>query len=206
MKRLIVLVPDKNTEHTLKGLLSRHQSFNIVPLSYRRDYDIFVHPERDPGVVRTSVNFLRAFQRQYEYAMVFFDFEGSGLEDQFLDAIENNLKSDLERSGWKDRVEVFGFYPELEIWAWVQSNEMARIIGWEDVDRIRLFLKENGYWQEPNNKPHRPKEAFEHLLYEKRIQRSSTIYEEIAQRVSFRNCSDRTFLKFKQTLNRWFSI
>ena len=44
-KDLIILVADKNMEHTIKGLLARPPALGIRPLSF----DIRVHPERDAG-------------------------------------------------------------------------------------------------------------------------------------------------------------
>ena len=61
MKNLVVLVPDKNTKFVLQGLLPRHQSFGIKEIQY----DIFVHPHRDPGVYHNAVNFLQTFQTQF---------------------------------------------------------------------------------------------------------------------------------------------
>lgn len=65
-------------------------------------------------------------------------------------------------------------------------------------------MKEHEFWEDGTPKPERPKEAFEALLREKRIQRSSAIYKKIATDVSFREGVDPAFLKFKHILEQWF--
>jgi hypothetical protein len=44
-KELIALVADRNMEFALRGLLSRERSLRASVASY----DVFVHPEKDPG-------------------------------------------------------------------------------------------------------------------------------------------------------------
>lgn len=75
---LIALVADSNMENTLRGLLSRHQALGIRPITY----DIFRHDKRDPGCWTDAHNYLRPYTRQYRYAMVLFDHEGSGQESR----------------------------------------------------------------------------------------------------------------------------
>lgn len=43
-KDLVVLVPDKNMEASLRGLLSRCAALGLRDVTF----DLFVHPERDP--------------------------------------------------------------------------------------------------------------------------------------------------------------
>ena len=76
-KDLVILVADKDIEFAVRGLLSRGPSFGIrLPL-----FDTYVHPERDPGCFLKGHDFLRPFYRTYSYAMVMFDCEGSGREN-----------------------------------------------------------------------------------------------------------------------------
>ena len=78
-------------------------------------YDIRIHPDRDPGVYSKSSDFLRPFINKYSYAFVLFNHEGCGQEQKLKDKIEIEIKESLERNGWKDRVEVIVFEPELEM-------------------------------------------------------------------------------------------
>jgi hypothetical protein len=81
---------------------------------------------------------------------------------------------------------------------------MAKHAGWENLNSLTDFLRNQGLWKADAIKPPRPKEAFELLLREKRIQRSSAIYEKIAMDAGFRDCTDPAFLKFKTVLAEWF--
>ncbi len=200
MKDLVILVPDKNTQFVLNGLLPRHQALQIRPL----EYDIFIHPQRDPGVYRYASTFFRQFFRQYDYALVFIDREGCGQEDKTASEIRENIQSDLNRNGWQDRCDVVVFDPELEIWAWVDSPHLAHFLGWENLTTLHEFIKQEGFWIENDPKPNRPKESIETALREKEIQRSSAIYRNIASNASFSDCEDSSFLHFKSVLTQWF--
>ena len=205
LKELIVLVADKNTQFTLEGLLTRHQTFGMRALR-EEDVDIYMHPRRDPGVYKEAAAFLRPYQNQYDYALVFLDREGSGQEQKAASDIADDIKQDLVRTGWTNRAEVIVFDPELEIWAWVNSPCLATHTGWEDLRSLRNFVKNREFWEEEALKPSRPKEAFETLLREKRIPRSSAIYRKIAADVNFRDCVDPAFAKLKSVLKQWFPL
>jgi hypothetical protein len=77
LKDLVLLVPDKNIEAALKGLLSRPQSLGIRPVSFQ----LYVHPERDPGCLLRGAEYLRQFVDQYHRALIVLDQEGCGRED-----------------------------------------------------------------------------------------------------------------------------
>lgn len=201
MKDLVVLVPDKNVKAGLDSLLKRTEAFGVRKISY----DMFVHPNRDPGIVKDSHNYLRNLIRKYEYAIVFLDFNGSGFENLSIEELENKISRELDKNGWKGKNEVIAFDPECEEWLWVQSNSMAEILGWKNYNELKETLLERKYLRKKSIKPDNPKDAFEYLLRLKRIPRSSSIYGEIAQKVSFRNCQSKSFAKFQNTLKNWFS-
>ena len=50
----------------------------------------------------------------------------------------------------------------------------------------------------------RPKEAFQAALREARRPRSSSLYQQIAEKVSLHRCKDRSFLEFMDVLRSWF--
>jgi len=199
-KDLIVLVPDNNVKYGMLALLSRSESFNIRPISF----EIFVHPEHDPGVYHKATEFLRPFIRLYSYALVCFDHEGSGRESISSDQLADELKAQLERNGWHNRIAVIVFDPELEAWVWTESLHTANALGWDDYLLLKNWLVKKSHWQRNGIKPNRPKEALEASLREKRIPRSSAIYQAIAQRVSLEKCQDQSFKKFKEILIKWF--
>ena len=200
MKDLIVLVPDKDTQFALEGILGRHDAFHTK----RIEYDIFVHPLHDPGVYKNAVEFLRPYLNQYKYALVFLDREGSGQERNTASQISHDLRKQLERNGWSERAEVIVFDPELEIWAWVDSAQMAQTLGWMDYRQLKNHLIQRGFWQRNRPKPQRPKEAFEWALRSKGIPRSSSMYKEIADQVSFNGCVEASFEMFRTILKAWF--
>lgn len=200
MKDLVVLVPDKNVYSGIDGLLSRHESLNIKQISY----EIFVHPLHDPGVYDDAANFLRQFSNQYLYALVFVDYEGSGQEQTLPGDIAIKVRKEIERNGWSNRVEVIVFDPELEIWVWADSPHTASALGWNSFPGLKNWLTQQGFWAQNAAKPQRPKEAVEIALRKKRIPRSSSIYQEIAQNVSLIGCQDDSFIKFKNILQQWF--
>src|SRR5262245_27253643 len=99
MKRdLVVLVPDRNTEATIEGLLARQQSLRIRPIEAR----ILVHPEKDPGCRLHGHELLRIHQREYEHALMVFDRVGCGAEQEtrsdLESAAERKLSGRLEGS------------------------------------------------------------------------------------------------------------
>jgi len=200
VKDLIVLVADKNAKFGIENLLSRIESLGIRKISY----ETYVHPRHDPGIIHEAAEFLRQFSRDCSYALVLLDHEGSGQENIPCDEVASKLKRDIELCGWQDRVEVIVFNPELENWAWAESRHVAEAFGWNNYPDIKNWLKEHGVWEENALKPKKPKEALELSLKKSGIPRSSSIYQEIAQRVTLSNCQDQSFIKFKMILRGWF--
>ena len=74
---LVVLVADANMEFALRGILQRGGSF----LARSPTHDVFVHPERDPGCLLRGPDFLRGVSRRYRHALVLFDRDGCGREE-----------------------------------------------------------------------------------------------------------------------------
>jgi hypothetical protein len=199
-KQLLVLAADKNIEFAVRGLFARPESLGIAPLSF----DVFVHPAKDAGCLLKSADILRAFCRQYAFAMVLFDREGCGRQQASREELESDVEADLSKSGWQGRCSVIVLDPELEVWVWSESPVVRKSLGWtgsqEDLAR---WLQDAGY-QFHGTKPARPKEALESVLRRNRKPRSSAIYHELASQVSLRRCSDPAFAKFTTTIQTWF--
>lgn len=123
---LVVLTADKNMKFAVEGVISRYQALAIRPISAA----FYIHPERDPGCLLHADDFLRPFARKYAYAMVMFDREGCGKEDKTRVELEQQLASELSRSGWADRAAVIVIDPELEIWVFSDSPEVDKALGW----------------------------------------------------------------------------
>ncbi len=203
VKDLIVLTACKNASFAVKGVLTRVESLGIRQITC----DLDIHPERDPGCLKGGIDFLRSQARRYEHSILMFDFEGSGLnkqDDPVL--VATSLRERLSNSGWGDRAEVIITNPELEIWVWSDSPEVDRVLGWGGrIPGLRQWLTTRGLLNASSQiKPERPKEAVDAALYEVNLPRSSSLYFELASKISLQRCTDPNFLALKNALLRWF--
>ena len=98
-KDLILLVADKNMEASLRGLLSRTQSLKVRQVVF----DLYVHPESDPGCLLRSPDFLRPFVGRYDRALVVLDHDRCGREAEERPKLESDLEKRLGDSGWGGR-------------------------------------------------------------------------------------------------------
>ncbi len=200
-KDLILLVADKNMEASLRGLLSRSQSLKCRPVVF----DLYVHPDRDPGCLRRAHDFLRPFSSRYERALVLLDHAGCGRETVERSGLESELEGRLSDAGWKDRAAAIVISPELESWVWSDSPHIARAFGWVGREvPLKDWLVEKGFLAVGAIKPAKPKEAVELALRTAYKPRSSSIYFELAQSVSTDRCIDPAFLKLRRCLREWF--
>jgi len=204
MKRtdLVVLAADKNIEYALKGLFARPQSLGIRPITT----DIFIHPQRDPGCVQHGVTFLSNFSERYHHGLLMFDYAGSGREQgQQPKELQEMLNREFANSVWCERAKAIVLSPELEAWIWSNSPHVDDVAGWKNRQpSLRQWLTERGWLQSGNVKPHKPKEAFQAALREARTQRSSSLYQQIAEKVSLQQCTDSSFQEFRDLLRTWF--
>jgi len=198
---LVVLTADKNGEMAMRGILSRPPRVSIRPVSA----DYYVHPERDPGCLRSAADLLRGATRTHAYALVLFDREGGGRDARDRGALEREVEERLVRNGWSERCAVVVVDPELDAWVWSDSPLVDEVLGWAArTPALRLWLREKGFLGEHEFKPFRPKEALEQALRCVSKPRSSALYEMLAQRVSLQRCTDPAFQKLRNVLTAWF--
>ena len=201
MKDLVVLVADGQMEFAVRGLLARGRSLGFREVTF----DIDVHPAKDPGCRARGHEFLRPFTRQYAHALVMHDREGCGRDDHPRETLELEAESLLAGSGWKDRAAVVVIDPELEVWVWSDSPEVAAVLGWTGRQpALWQWLDQQGYRALGQAKPQKPKIALDDALRSSGKRRSSAIFRQLAERVSIHRCTDPAFLKFKALLQRWF--
>lgn len=196
---LVVLVADKSMHLVMDALLTRRESLGIRDVAH----EVYVHPGHDPGVYRRAHEFLRAYSRDFGFALVMFDREGCGSTDD-ADTLSNRVQTQLDASGWGSRSVVIVPDPELEVWVWSDSPEIAEPLAWESREALVSFLEDRGLWQPGTPKPARPKEALEEALRESRTPRSASIYRKLAERVGIERCTDQWFARLKECLREWF--
>lgn len=201
MKDLVALVADKDIEHTLAGLLTRPRALGIRPIQF----DVFVHPEHDPGCALRGVSFLSNFAEQYGHGLLMFDHEGSGRESILVTELRESLDGDFVASPWGERARAIVLSPELEAWVWSDSPHVDDVAGWgERRPQLRRWLVDQGWLDRKSVKPRRPKEAFQAALRAAGTARSASLYERLAERVSVQQCTDSSFREFRSTLQAWF--
>jgi hypothetical protein len=200
---LVILVSDKNMEWAVSGLLSRPSALGIRPITYA----VYVHPERDPGCLRNGHTFLRSMSSRFAHALVMFDHTGSGREQHARELLERDVTEHLRNAGWGGRAATVVLSPELEVWIWSDSSEVDYCLGWlgKQPD-LRTWLKEQGLWTHGAPKPKDPKAATELSLRSVKKPRSSSLYKQIAEKVSVQRCNDSAFRQFLLTLQSWFPV
>ena len=181
MKDLVLLVADKNAQFALKGALDRPEAMGIRNITF----DFRVHPGRDGGVRKNGSQMLALERTRFSHGILIFDREGSGSDLSPIE-LESRLDAQLQ-SDWSGRGKAIVIEPEVDVWVWGSDNALEEAIGWTESVRVRDYLREQKFEFDANNKPLRPKEAFETVLFRNRAPRSSALYEKIARKVSIRN-------------------
>lgn len=200
---LLVLAADKDMECAFAGILARRQSLGIRQVEVR----ILSHPEKDPGCLQRSHEYVRLFLNQYRYVIVAFDLDGCGRTGSSREDLESEVEANLGRNGWEDRAAAIVIEPELEAWVWSDSPVVDTILGWQGKQPdLRQWLISQSLLDPDDAKPRRPKEAAQAALRLAQKPRSSALYRQLAETVSLERCVDPSFAKLKSTLQRWFGI
>jgi hypothetical protein len=200
-KDLIALVADKNMEAALRSILQRHESLEIRQINF----DILVHPHRDPGCLLNAHTFLQPFNQRYMFSVVMFDKEGCGHETKTTTELQSYVENSLFERGWTERSCAITIDPELEAWIWKNSPHVSNALDWDSgIDNLYLWLKQKGYLEENENRPKHPKEALEAALRNVKKPRSSSIYAELGSKLGLKRCTDPSFLRLKSYLQVWF--
>ncbi len=202
MKDLVVWVADKNMEAAIGTLFrERHLSLEIRKVTL----EIYVHPQRDPGCFQEAAEILRSFRGSFRHGLLMLDFAwkgvpaGSGLE------LEKKIRRKFERAGMGGWAGVVVLEPELEAWVWNASSKVPECLGWKPKKpSLWEWLQDKGLRLEGERKPGKPKEAMERVLRETRLPRSSSIYANLAARVSLKRCKDPAFARFLSLVRGWF--
>lgn len=203
MTDLIAWVADNHQRDALRGLFTRHQSLGVRPFSSR----VQVDPGKDPGCRTQGVNRLRLFLRQFRYALLMFDHEGSGAENTPAIDLESQLEAQLNAAGWGGRAATIVVEPEIEAWIWTPSPQVDIALGWSRrLPGVRDWLRDQGFQTGSQGKFQNPKDAVKAALREVRKAPSGAIFRQIAEKVSFQQCQDRAFKKLWTCLRSWFPV
>ena len=204
----VIFVADSNMASTFRGYFARDQWHLRLGCSWF-DFnssiggDLLVDDRNDPGVYTRCHEILRSYQGSHHRVLVVLDCEWGGSPGQAK--IVEHVTANLENSGWSEEsVKVIAIEPELENWLWQDNPHVAEALRYKGQPTLRQWLAQAGLWPEGAAKPPRPKEAAEWVLKQTRHPRSSSIYEQLAARVSIHGCTDAAFLELHQTLKAWF--
>jgi hypothetical protein len=205
-KKLVVLVADLDAENALRGVLQRWRSMGIRQLQEDHDFEIRRHPQRDPGCRCSAKDFLEAFVRTHGHALIVFDHDGCGQEDQTAVEIEDNVERQMSDAGWQGRCAAVVIEPELEAWVWSDSPHVDEELGWKERrPALREWLRAEGCLACDTTKPSDPKTTMQRAMREANKPLSSRVFLKLAESVSISRCRDRAFDKLKTTLHGWFS-
>ena len=187
-------------EFTVRAALERHRALGIRPVTF----DVIHHPQKDGGVRNSGVQMLNLQMGRYEHGLILLDWEGCGSRHAEPVHEEESLNQEL-KSTWGDRARAIVIEPELDVWIWGSDQALVPVLEWRQEISIREYVQSRGFELEENQKPRRPKEAFESLLALQKLSTSASLYQEIASRISLAKCSDPSFIRLKEILWRWFA-
>ena len=199
MKDLFVLTADKQASFALTGAFGRPESLGIRPITW----ETREHSGRDGGTRTDGPDILALERRRFSHALLVLDYEGCG-DDRPCAEVEALLDARLEQT-WGANAKAIVIDPELDVWIWGSSNSIETVIGWTESKEIRTWLADHHFIFNANGKPTRPQEAIEAALRQIRLPRSASLYRQVAEKISLRNCSDLSFIRLRAQLETWFA-
>ncbi len=209
MRECLFFVADKNMKYALQGFFGRdgfHYSLGCAPFALDTNRDIRVAAgQNDPGLYTRANLLIQPFRPDYRKVAIILDakWDGSPGKAAIVEKINDHIRS----AGWegKDGLAIV-VEPEVDNWLWTDTPHTASILGWPNINKLRQWLANEGDWPRDAPKPFRPKESAEKALRKTCIPRSSTIYRDIARRVSLKNCQDPSVHELVEALRRWFPL
>jgi hypothetical protein len=196
---LVIVVADKDIEQAVLGLLTRAPSLGIRPALAMK---VLVHPQRDPGVFKSGHDLIATFSDTASHALLILDHAWSGAPATPVEA-ETSVEERCAPA-WRDRARCVCIEPEVEAWVWSDSPHVASALGWSSLTELRTWLEREGLWGPAEHKPRDPKAAFQRATRERGRVPSSAIFNKLASSVGLARCTDRAFLRLRETLTTWF--
>ncbi len=202
MEDLLVLVADAQTQATVETLLEkRRDALGICKIAYKVER----HRDNDSGVYSQAHTFLQSRKHQYSKFLVVWDEEWyTGKNPLSAESQAQKVSESMKLSGFDERdFCAVVISPELETWVWGSSPRIPEILR-SDWASIRALGASKKLWDASKPKPQRPKELLEAVLTQQKRPSSASLFKELAEAVSFKNCEDPAFQRFCATLREWF--
>ena len=197
---LVCLVADSDMKAAIDQLLKRPESLGTRVFKYK----VVPHDKHDPGCFKYYEEILNGYCSTAEHALVILDYEGSGGPASNGSELEEKLEQSLNNryeEGWARAVVI---EPELEAWVFSTSHHVAKVLGWSSNKNLRSSLESTGLWKPDQPKPSDPKAALYKALRHQNLPPSSSIFRQLAEKVSTRSCKDRSFVRMRTLLQNWF--
>jgi len=205
---LVVLHSDLTMGKVLEILLKeRRKSLGIKEINFKLVQALF----HDPDVLENWKIYLSPFYSKAEHALVIFDWTGSGAEktgkrpENLAEELKEAINKDARKTNW---VGVVIIVPELEVWIWADSIHVPHALGFRDKNykqfKDYLISTFADLWPAASQKPSQPEELLGKIRKMKSLPISSSLFKEIAEKASLAHCSDTSFQKLRDTLQRWF--
>lgn len=202
MSDLLVLVADAQTQATLETLLAkRREALGIREIAFR----IERHRDHDSGVYHQAHTFLHSQRKLYAKFLIVWDEEWhTGKSPLSAEAQAQKVAENLRRNGFAEEdFCAIVISPELEAWVWGSSAKIPEVLR-SSREEIKALGASKKLWDNGELKPRRPKELLEAVLRQQKRPSSSAIFKELAEKVSFKDCEDAAFQRFRATLQKWF--
>lgn len=215
MRDIVFLVADGEMRRTVEGFFENtayYQRLQCNRFDFDPKYDVFDHPDKDPGVYTEAHKFLKLYIDTHRHAVVMLDFAfHDNLTTKSVDDIREDIKRNMLASGWnEERIHIMVIDPELEVLMWQQDTRgIERIIAYpEQQGSLREWLRDRGLWPEDAPKPPDPKRAIDTIRNQSwgKKKTHTQIFKKVAGGVSFQNCQDQSFLGLWQQLQVWYPV
>jgi hypothetical protein len=205
VRDLAIVIADQEIRAVVTALLRRRwHSLGIRPLDFDPQEDALVEAGRDSGCYLRGAALLAPRRKTHLHGLILLDEKWGGTPGR--EAIERKMTEELLKDGWDADAAVVVLSPELEIWAFVQSDHLARSLRWPELNGpIRDWLGARGEWPDGMPKPPCPKEALHKCARQGAVRITPHWFEDFAGgQVGLTSCTDRSFLRFRDVLRRWF--
>lgn len=175
--------------------------FNVDPQT-----DIYqIAGQTDPGLYANAHKNLELHKSKYNHALIVLDRQWNDSSKTPLD-IELYITANMQRAGWaRERFEVVVIDPELETWLFQEKDIFLNAFKpFYGAQALRDHLAETGCWPKGQAKPVDPKAAIGAALQFGKSVSRPVLFKNVCSRISVKDCRDTAFIKFKETLQRWF--